>query len=179
MIKATNYVNIIKTLRSTIINITGIKGEKILNKNSVRGTDLSKIIDEVDVMSFDLSDVVILFDLLENDTDNNFIIPEKDNTTSSLASYKFALQIYGNFSYEYAQMIMTKLRDQGVLHNLIDNGIYFSGTSYPANSKEFINNTLWQRCDLDILIEVRYNFENPTKEEYFEEVGNDIKVINI
>lgn len=167
MIKAITYDDMIVNVRKLIISQMEIEGERVLNAASVRGPDLQKILNETDVMSPNLNDVFMTFSVIEDDNDDNYIIPEEDDTMSETASYKFAIKIYGNSSHMCAHKLRTLFKTPEVTTLLHENGIYLRGIAYPVDVKEFINNTLWSRCDIELEIQVRHNFEKVTKDGYF------------
>lgn len=176
MIKSVNYTDIIKAVGNEIIKQANIQRARFANADSVRGADLKKILSEVNVQSIDLQDVFITFELLEKDNEDNTIINEDNNTISVFACYSFMLHVYGNMSSQMSQMIRARMRLPEVATSLKQKGIFISGVENVGNAKEFINNTLWPRCDISLEIKVRYNFKNLQDIEYFNSNVKNIKL---
>ena len=179
MINSITYNELIKTLRTNVIKQGELSAQYVRNADSVRGADLTVILSEINVMSAKLSDVFVIFELLEDDNDDNYIIPEENDTISSISSFKFVLHIYGLQSHMCAQMLMTRFKTSEVASALRDNGIYLAGIGFPTNTKEFINNTLWPRCDLEMDIKVRFNISKLKEYDagYFNENIKDVDLI--
>ena len=168
MMKAINYEDIIKLLRTSIIDNSNITASKVLNALSVRGTDLSQIINNTKVYSYSAKDVFLLFELLKNDSGNNFVTKKDDNSMIVVSSYKFHLMIYGNGSDDFSQIIKSIFHQSSVLNNLRDNGIHILNISSGESINEFVNNTLLLRNDLMINLETIYESKNKHDAEYFD-----------
>lgn len=167
MITAVDYNSIIKIVRKQIIEQLKIKSNRVLNAEAVRGADLTDIVNNTDVMSIKLSDVFIIFEMIEKENDDNVIIPENDNTVSVIATYDFILKIYGNMSHMCAQQLRAMFKTAEVASMLRNNGVYLKGITSPTNQKEFINNTLWPRCDMTFELQCRHNFMKLYEDEFF------------
>ena len=163
MITSIDYDTLIILVREQLIEQTGISGDRILNAASVRGADLTEILNNTDVFSIKLIDVV------EQENENNVIIPEEDDTMTSLATYNFILKIYGNMCHMCAQQIRALFKTSEVATTLRNAGVYIKGIEFPIDQKEFINNTLWPRCDLTLQLQCRHNFKKTTSAGYFDE----------
>ena len=74
MLPNTDFDNVIRALRKTIIDYVGIDGNRVLNALSVRGADLLKIINSTELNSYNLSDSFIVFELLEDNEKEYHII---------------------------------------------------------------------------------------------------------
>jgi len=179
MIPAITYTDIIKKLGAFLDKYSGLNSLRILNADSVRGTDLSQLISESETYSPKLSNSFLLFELLENPNKDHFITKgENENRMMAIQSYNFHLMIYGNNSPIDAQRILTIFKNEDLVLNLRDSGIYVDGISPVESINEFINNTLLLRRDLDIMIQVRYQFDNiGDPVEYFEIPSEIISVI--
>lgn len=159
IIKNVLYEDIVKLVRKTVINILGINANRVINSSSVRGADLQKAIDASKFDSFSLNDVFIVFDVTENDSDKYYVVPEEnDGSTSSISSFDFNLKMYGNGCHNYSQKLLCGFKDQEILVDLREKGIYVKGVTHPRVHNEFINNTLWTRSDITINVRVRFNF---------------------
>ena len=162
---STSYENIIRTIRPVLSEQSGIDINRILNAISVRGPDLLKLISESQSMSFDLGDCFIVFDLIESDPEEAVVLHEEDDSTSSIAPFDFTLKIYGNASHQVSQNILTRFKTESVALYLRSKGIYIHGITFPTAIHEFINNTVWPRCDMSLHIIVRFNVK-PVEETY-------------
>ncbi len=160
MINATTYENIIRTIRQTIITLLNISADRVLNADSVRGADLLKIISCSESTSFSLNDLFIVFRLKEYDNDSYYIIPEDDSSSSLIISYEFTMNIYGNACHEASQKLLTIFKEERTLVDLYEKGLYVHQVNKPRFMNEFINNTMWPRCDMSIVLEVRVAIEN-------------------
>ena len=169
MITSIDYDTLIIRVREQLIEQTGISGDRILNAASVRGADLTEILNNTDVLSIKLTDVFMTFDVVEQENEDNVIIPEEDDTMTALATYNFILKIYGNMCHMCAQQIRALFKTSEVATTLRNAGVYIKGIEFPIDQKEFINNTLWPRCDLTLQLQCRHNFEKTTSDGYFDE----------
>lgn len=157
MIASITYENIIIKLRKKLAEQTGISLDRIFNAVTVRGPDLFKLISESESMSFDLGDSFIVFELKEDDNDNNTVLREQDDTMSSISSFNFDLKIYGNACHTVSQNILMRFKTEEVAFGLRSEGIYIKGIGFPTSINEFINNTVWPRCDMSLKLQVRFN----------------------
>ena len=154
----TTYEDIIKNFRVTVSEQSGVALDRIFNATSVRGPDIIKIINETNATSFNLADCFIVFELLEDYSEtDNVVTHESDGTISSISSFNFNLKIYGNACHSVSQTILMRLKTDEVALALRSKGIYISGIPFPAAINEFVNNTVWPRCDMTIKMKVRFN----------------------
>lgn len=160
MINATTYENIIRNIRQNIITKLNISADRVLNADSVRGPDLKKILSCSDSTSFSLNDLFIVFRLKEYENDSYYIIPEDDNSSSLIISYEFTMNIYGNAAHDASQKLLTIFKEERTLVDLYEQGIYIHQVTKPRFMNEFINNTMWPRCDMSIISEVRILNQN-------------------
>ena len=165
MTPSITYENIIKFLRNEIIKQSQLPSDRVLNALSIRGTNLTKVLNEIIEESYEVDDSFILFELVYVDNGNNVVIPN-DEYMTSISNFNFNLHIYGNNSYMVAQKIWTGLRNENAALNLVEQGIHVNGVTFPQTINEFINNTLWIRHDLTIKFEVKFDIPNVTKTEY-------------
>lgn len=157
LLPATNYTNICIILADNITKLTGLAPERIINSFSVRGPDLIKTVEEFVTTSYNLDEVFIVFNVRESTNKEYFVLNENDDSDSIICYYDLNLCIYGNNSSNYAQKLMVRYKDQNVLWELYDRGIFVQDVSYPEDTTEFINNTVWRRLDMTITIKARIN----------------------
>lgn len=175
MISSITYENIIIFLRKEIAYQSGVSLDRIFNAVSVRGPDLSKIISETEAASFDLSNAFIVFEMMEDENEGNVVTHEVDGTISSIASFKFNLKIYGNACHTVSQNILMRFKTEEVALGLRDKGIYIRGITFPTNINEFINNTVWPRCDMTLNLQVRFNVSRISVDGWAEEIGSIVE----
>lgn len=168
MIKPISYEEIIKVLRNAIIENSDLPAERVLNALSVRGTDLSEILNHTQVYSYSLKDVFILFELLKDQNGDNFVTPKNDEYMLTVSSYQFHLIIYGNASDDCSQKIRSIFHQGSVVSDLRENGIHITTVTSGETINEFLNNTLWLRNDLIINFQTTFESKNVKKEEYFD-----------
>jgi len=65
------------------------------------------------------------------------------------------------------RFIIATFKDERVLRELYDKGIYYRGITKPTSRNEFINNTLWPRCDVAIKAQIRTDVDKAMPVEYF------------
>lgn len=160
MIKAIRYEDIIKNLRKILSKQAEIDIDRILNAFSIRGPELTKILNGEEEMSYDATDCFIIFELNEDVNESNVAIVNNDNTIDYNANYTFLMKIYGNSSYYISQKICTRFKTEQVVNELHDLGIYLKGISNPSSVNEFINDTMWLRKDITFNLQVRHNIIN-------------------
>ena len=170
MIKAIKYEDIIKVLGKFLDTYSGIKPDNILNADSIRGTDISEMISESQSYSPSVSKSFVLFELLEDENGEHFATSgTASNQMITIQTYNFHLMIYGNSAPTDAQKISAIFKQADDALELHENGVFVKGVSPIEPINEFINNTLLLRRDLNIKIEVKFNFNN---------IGKDVGVFD-
>ena len=179
MINAITYEVIIKILGKFLDTYSGLLPTRILNADSIRGTDLSEIISGTEMYSPGVSTSFLLFELLENQNGDHFITSgETNNNMMTIQSYNYHIMIYGNQAPTDAQKISTLFKQSDSALELRDSGIFIKGVSSIEPINEFINNTLILRRDLLINLQVRYDFSNVGKDNgYFAENQDIITIV--
>jgi len=165
----TTFDDIIKTLRSAIINYVGLDNNRVLNATSVRGPDLLKIINETELNSFNLNDSFIVFELKESNDKDYYIMSENDDENSIIARYQMDIKLYGSPCHIISQKMLSVFKEELVLEELYNKGVHFTGITFPESNNEFINNTLWKRCDMTIHLEARMKVDKFFKDKYFDD----------
>lgn len=179
MITPITYEDIIKTLGKFLDEYSGLNPIRILNADSVRGTDLSQIISETEMYSPALSNSFLLFELLEDEAGEHFLTKgESEQEMIAIQTYNYHLMIYGNHAPRDAQRIASIFKNGDLAMKLRDSGIYIDGVSTVSAINEFINNTLIFRRDIDIKVQVAYKFDDiGDKPEYFTHLTEVITVL--
>ena len=161
ILKSLNYECLVKILYETLLKTTGLDKQCILNKDTITGPTLNKLVSEKDATSFDINDCFMLFEIIETpEIQNNYVTREDDNSISSIMSYDFNITTYGNHCHNLSQIIISNFKNDDLLINLREKGVYVNGVSYPTNVKEYINNVLWVRNDFKIHAYIRFNTRN-------------------
>ena len=169
MLPYTTFNDLIKNLRKVIIDYVGLDNDKVLNATSVRGPDLLKIISEIELTSFNLKDSFMVFELKESNDKDYYIMDENDNEHSIISRYHMDIKLYGNACHIVSHKMLSVFREQWLLQDLYAKGIHFTGITYPESANEFINNTLWKRCDMTIHLQARMKVEKVRPDAYFPE----------
>lgn len=161
MIDPITYRKTIKTLAWFLDTYSYLPVEKILNGDSIRGTDLSVFISESQSYSIEAGSSFILFELLEDLDSDHYITPGSiDNSMLTIQSYLFHLKIYGNTSPEDAQRISSIFKKGDLVLELRNKGIYINGVLPIDPINEFINNTYILRRDLTIKLQTVFEFND-------------------
>jgi len=157
LIKDIEFQEVIKLIRNIISRELNYNKKRIFNGFSVRGADLQRVVNETEVTSFSLGDTFIVFTFAE-DMDNYVVNREYENNYSTITRYSFNIKGYGNACHALINRILVIFKKESVLRELYDNGVYIVGLDSPKQTTEFINETVWERCDTSIKIEIRMNF---------------------
>ena len=174
-----NLMDLDKYIREELILQSGLEGNRVLNAISVRGQDLEKLVDEKIYMSYNLRDCVIIFEVvLDSNSSDNVSMTEEDESITDYSAFDVKVILYGNKGNILCHKIKSRFLTEEVRQNLWNKGIQVIEISNIETVNEFINNTIWPRCDFDIKIGCRLNFEKVTSNNDFEKL-NDIEVIKI
>lgn len=180
MIPAITFEDIIKIIGAEILAQTGIPKDMFKNITGIRGSSLAKRLSDTEFNSINLNDTFIVFELNEDeDHSNNVTINEYDDTVNSIVAYNFNLKIYGNKCHIVSQQILTRLKSRQIAYKLHGLGIWLTEITFPVNQNEFINNTLWPRCDLTLKLRVRHNISLVTPEGDISEENCQITIDEI
>ena len=74
-----------------------------------------------------------------------------------------------------AQTILMRFKVADVVLKMLRNNIYITGIKSPQALNEFVNNTLWQRCDMSIDFTVKFEISKLGVEytsDEFSEISN-------
>ena len=171
--------NIEILLRKVLIQNSRVRETRILNALSARGIDLSDIINDTIYDSYSMSDVFILFELIKSLDGDNYITEKNDDYMLSINTYTFHIMIYGNKSEECSQYIKSAFKQEEIVSELRDKGIFIRGVSTGESINEFINNSLWRRTDLNITLTTTFEIEKIIKSKYFSENKEENSISNI
>ena len=171
MINALSYEDIIKILGGFLDTYSGLAPTRILNADSIRGTDLSEVISDHETYSPSVSSSFLLFELIEDQNKDHFVTSgSEDNSMMTIQSYNFHIMLYGNEAPTDAQKLSALFKQSDSALGLREAGVYIHGVGPIEAINEFINNTLLLRRDLMIGIQTRFEFTKIGKtSEYFDE----------
>lgn len=167
----TDLHEIEKIIRNILIEQTNLPGTRILNGQSIRGQDLSKLVGEKIYKSYNLKDNVIIFNLTLRDSENvNFtdINPENKQSIIKMVGTTIKLTIYGNSSINLAQIIKSRLETENIRYKLLQEGLYIESIRNTFTTNEIINDTYWQRVDLNIELDCEMEIEKITDFDDYE-----------
>lgn len=149
-------------LRKVISEQAEISLTDIINIDSVRGAELTKVVDGV-VTPYSARDTVIVFELVEsNDLDLSMQL--QNNSMLDISSHQLRLVIYGDNSRTVARRLKSRMWSQQVVNGLSLKGISLSHISGIDSSTEFVNTMRYQRRDMRITFIVSMQVE-PVGEE--------------
>lgn len=175
----TDIIEIDKDIRNELIRHSELNPNRVLNAISVRGQDLSKLVDERTYMSYNLSDCFIIFEVVMNTrSSDNVIMTESDESITDYSVFDVKVTVYGNKSNILCHLIKSRMLTEEARYSLYSKGIWLKEIGEIQSVNEFINNTIWPRTDFDITVGVRLSFNKIISDDTFEEL-NDIEVIKI
>lgn len=175
MIRAVDYEQVVKTLAAFLDENSGLSTERILNADSIRGTELAEMISSTQSYSPTAKNSFLLFELIENQNQEmNFLTSgSTSESMMSIQAYDFHLMVYGNSSPTDAQKISLLFKQEDNAIDLREKGIFINGVAPIEAINEFVNNTLYLRRDIFVHLQVRYQFDEIGKDPgYFEESGD-------
>lgn len=177
MISVSSSKELEKIIRLQLITQSELPGKKILNSLDVYGQNLNKNIDSNVFDSYSPSDEVIIFELFSRPSSSDISFTEEiDENISYYKTYELRLYIYGNTSTDLANKIAARFRTQLVRESLLQNGVYLEKIEEPNKINEFINNVLWIRNDVSILISCKFTIPQIKTDTSFETL-NELKII--
>lgn len=161
MIKAIKEpLEIDKVIRNVLIKQSELSSSRVLNAASVRGQNLSKLIEEDTYTSLNLSDILIIFERVFNpNSKNNVVMEEEDDTITIYSSFYIKILIYGNDSPYIANKLRSRLLTRSVIDDLQESGVCVNNISNPEPMSEWLNETLWIRNDLTMEVSCRESFK--------------------
>ena len=160
MIEAITYEKMVKSVAAFLDDHSGIAPTRMLNADSIRGTDLSEMISSSQSYSPEASEPFALFEFLENSADENFATKgETETVITTIQRYDLHLKIYGNRSPAAAQRLFAAFKQADNALFLREKGIFVLGVTPIEPVNEFVNNTWLLRRDLIVKLQVRFDIE--------------------
>ncbi len=143
-----NVEQTILILRPEISRQAEIPLTDIINADSIRGAELTKMVNG-EKIPYQPNDNIIVFDLQENQSlDVNETLDNGE--ISSIASYQMHLVIYGDKARTTARVLKARLLSSKVIQGLSRKGISITKISSIEPSTEMINTTRYIRRDMTI-----------------------------
>lgn len=159
LLKAITYNEALVLLRKTILDNTKIPNELILNGDSLYGPDILKTVNRYVSESPDTQTTFIVFEFKEIDNDSYGVTSDDNDTMITLSPYGFYLKIYGDDCHMVSQKIASIFKSSYAVEMLQNSGIKILTTSNITSLNEFINGVRWPRCDLELDVLCRFDFD--------------------
>lgn len=147
MIKSVEQTILI--LRPIIAMNAELNLNDVINADSIRGPELTKIVNGQKV-PYQPYENVIIFELNEGRGFDVIETYNEDNKVHSVAPYEISLVIYGDDARTLSKKLKARLLTQKVRGDLNEKGISLSGISEIESSTEMINTTRYIRRDMTI-----------------------------
>ena len=176
MIPATTYSGAIIALRQMLIEELQIPEWLIINGDSLYGPDVQKRLTQLIAKAPDSKDIFIVFEFKEI-SNEAFGGTANDSTIATIASYGLFLKIYGDGSHACAQHILGLFKAMPTVEKLCRAGLKVLNTSGISSVNEFINNARWHRCDIEIDILCRLEFEIENSTPDIDQIAQPIHII--
>lgn len=145
----TNINSIETIIRNILIAQSQLTGEYVRNALSVYGTPLDEKSNNI-LDSIEESDNLIIFELNTRDVDSNVSETEEDEKIHFYQGYRVHVIIYGDNSKTLSNKIIGRLRTSILRDTFRKNDLYLESVSSPQSINEYINSSMWSRCDFDI-----------------------------
>lgn len=176
MIPVTTYEKALVALRNQILIYSGIPNNFILNGDSIYGPDIWKMITDTIGEAPELSNTFIVFEFKEIPNDSFGIT----GGFTALAPYGLFLKVYGDNCHMTAYKLAAMFKYADVIEVLQNSGVKVTNTSTIGSINEFINDTRWPRCDveIDVLCNFDIKLENPNDPGYAESLTLPVHIID-
>lgn len=164
----------IKVLRKTLMSITGLANEYIINGESIRGAELVTIKNGQKVPIGYGETCIVTY---VNPTDEMSIIQSED-TSETLQSYELHLIIFGDENKKMASKIKANFYQSYLLDTLREKGIDILRVGSIENGSEFLtSDTYVVRSDVRIAFNVIIENDMALVDNNIEESNNEVKSI--
>lgn len=171
-----NLYEIDKILGNIIVEQSELDRNNIKNGLGIRGSDLSKFINENIYISPNIKDTIIIFN---TELEDNPITEEKENEIVIDNFLNFKLMIYGAHSKNLAYILKARLESEEVRYELTSKYINLINIDNVISVDDIINNTIYPRCDLNIHLHIiSKSVKKINSFENYENLGN-IEILNI
>lgn len=171
-----NINDIVKILRTVLIQQSELNADRVLNSLSMYGTELDKLIEDEKYGAIDQNDALLLFELLARATTYDMSETEND-AIQYYKAFTMHVIIYGNTSSDIAIKLINRLRTETVRAELQSNDIYLESVSDVTLLNEYKNDSMWLRADFDINIAAQFTITKVTISDNYEQLGQ-LSIIN-
>lgn len=174
------YEECVKNLVKLLREVSNLDKNFIINADSLRGAQPGSVICKKIFEVPDPEKSFIIFELVEDALSSfNGISSISTSSQEILTSYICHIKIYGLNSHNLAYQILAGFKNSLIVTKAKESGLYIHRVGAITSVTEFINNSLWLRCDFDINIICTHqiDFANIIKDSDKEIVS--IKNINI
>lgn len=169
-IKDINELN--KIIRTQLVLQSEISSENVRNALTTYGATLDKLLRKDEFESICECDELMLFELRTRENDADVSMTESDDTVTFYKSYTVYIILYGLNSATMMNKLIARMRTQAVRQALHEQGVYLEKVNNDMSMNEFINDTLWHRHDVEILISCKMSIEQVSPNIDFEEFGD-------
>lgn len=166
-----NVEDIVLLLRPVIATQAEIDLNDVINADSIRGPELTKIVNGQKV-PYEPYDNVIIFELNE-DTSFDVVETYKDDKIHSIDAYIFNIVIYGDKARTLSKRLRARLLSEKVRGDLSAKGISITSISNIEPSTEMINTVRYIRRDMTIKFITELKFKQIENYEDIEEIKID------
>ena len=177
IIKTSNIDELNRIVRASLIQQSELDSNRIVNGVSIHGQELLEKLNKYAYKSYDPDDAFIVFELQGRDSSSNVSQTTEDNTISYYMSYGIHVIVYGNGSPTLSNIICSRFRTAEVRDNLQYQGIYIESIENPRIGNDFVNSSLYMRCDFFINISCQMQISQVKQDEIFDKI--DITMENI
>lgn len=167
-----NIQDLEKIFRKCLIEQSELNASQIINSLTVRGPELIKIINNEFVSPINNHECVLLFEISSNSSNNTVSMVEEDGTITLYNSCKIKLISYGLYSKILMRILKARFETSQLRYDLHEQGIYIENISNIESINEFINETLWERTDLDIEFAFKMTINQISNQLEFEKINS-------
>lgn len=161
-----NIEQLILIIRPMIAKQAEISIDDVINADSIRGPELTKIVDGKKE-PYQPHEQVIIFELNET-SDVSVYETQENDEINAILSYELAIVLYGDAARTHAVKLKGRLLSEKVLQELSEQGISITSISNIIPSSEFINSTRYIRRDFSINFNTTININQIENYEHID-----------
>ena len=168
----TNLRELEKIVGNILYKESELTKDRIINALSVRGPALSKLVTDKVKLSYDLNDVVIIFEIVNRSNDDvNFSEEIDENEIRNNLALEVNIVCYGNASNNVVNKLRARLLSERVRLEFLENDVYIAQVSNATSLNEFVNETVWPRCDFSFNIDVEMLVKKTIEDKTIEDIS--------
>lgn len=122
------------------------------------GAEFNKDDDSI-LTSFNPDDTFIFFASGDRETTSQTSFTEEDGSIVYYKAYQYNLYIYGENGCDVANKLVARLRSESVRNAFHEQGIHIESVSNPVQLREFVNELVWMREDVNIDLSVKLKID--------------------